>query len=91
MFLFFPRQLERLRDFTNKIPIFVFSKKKIQNCKEFSMYIFLLGWKCLEDSIKEVIYKLIALISRISLVLVRGKSVKFLKTLGPLMSDLIKH
>ena len=42
-------------------------------------------WKCLEDSIKKIIHKLIALISRIRLVLVRGKSVKILKLLGPLL------
>ena len=63
-----------------------FSSEKMANFFEpvKVLNVFWSCWKCLEDSIKEIIYKLIALISRISLVLVRGKSVKFLKPLGPL-------
>ena len=67
-----------------------FSSKKMANFFEpvKVLNVFWSWWKCLEDSIKEIIYKLIALISRISLVLVRGKSVKFLKPLGPLVCRL---
>ena len=63
-----------------------FSSKQMANFFEpvKVLNVFWSWWKCLEDSIKEIIYKLIALISRISLVLVTGKSVKFLKPLGPL-------